>query len=48
MQLFCLTAMEPHNSLDADSIRNEKVKVIEATQLADLDNLSACAIRGQY
>ncbi|MEY2979384.1 MAG: glucose-6-phosphate 1-dehydrogenase, partial [Cyanobacteriota bacterium] len=48
MQLFCLTAMEPPNSLDADSIRNEKVKVIEATQLADLDNLNACAIRGQY
>jgi glucose-6-phosphate 1-dehydrogenase len=48
MQLFCLTAMEPPNSLDADSIRNEKVKVIEATQLANLDNLDACAIRGQY
>ncbi|MFZ9736515.1 MAG: glucose-6-phosphate dehydrogenase [Prochlorotrichaceae cyanobacterium] len=48
MQLFCLTAMEPPNSLDADSIRNEKVKIIEATQLADLDNLNACAIRGQY
>ena len=48
MQLFCLTAMEPPNSLDADSIRNEKVKVIEATQLANLDDLSACAVRGQY
>lgn len=48
MQLFCLTAMEAPNSLDADSIRNEKVKVIEATELADLSNLSACAVRGQY
>ena len=48
MQLFCLTAMEAPNSLDADSIRNEKVKVIEATQLADLQNLEACAVRGQY
>ena len=27
MQLFCLTAMEPPNALNADSIRNEKVKV---------------------
>ncbi|MBD0269596.1 MAG: glucose-6-phosphate dehydrogenase (NADP(+)), partial [Cyanobacteria bacterium Co-bin8] len=35
MQLFCLTAMEPPNSLDADSIRNEKVKVIQATRLAN-------------
>ena len=48
MQLFCLTAMEPPNSLDADSIRNEKVKVVQATHLADPDHLESCAIRGQY
>lgn len=48
MQLFCLTAMEPPNSLDADSIRNEKVKVLQATHLADLGNLGASAVRGQY
>jgi len=48
MQLFCLTAMEPPNSLDADSIRNEKVKVLQATHLADLNNLGASATRGQY
>jgi glucose-6-phosphate 1-dehydrogenase len=27
--------MEPPNSVDADSLRNEKVKVIQATRLAD-------------
>ena len=48
MQLFCLTAMEPPNSLDADAIRNEKVKVIQATHLADLENLERSAVRGQY
>jgi glucose-6-phosphate 1-dehydrogenase len=48
MQLFCLTAMEPPNSLDADSIRNEKVKVVQATRLANLDDLDLCAVRGQY
>ncbi len=48
MQLFCLTAMEPPNSLDADAIRNEKVKVIQATHLADLENLDRSAVRGQY
>ncbi len=48
MQLFALTAMEPPNSLDADAIRNEKVKVIQATRLANLDDLSQCAVRGQY
>ncbi len=48
MQLFSLTAMEPPNSLDADSIRNEKVKVVQATRLADLEHLEYSAIRGQY
>ncbi len=48
MQLFTLTAMEPPNSLDADSIRNEKVKVLEATHLADIENLDLSATRGQY
>lgn len=48
MQLFSLTAMEPPNSLDADSIRNEKVKVVQATHLADVSNLDRCAVRGQY
>lgn len=48
MQLFCLTAMEPPNSLDADSIRNEKVKVLQATRLADLSDMNLSAIRGQY
>ncbi|MEB3281749.1 MAG: glucose-6-phosphate dehydrogenase [Lyngbya sp.] len=48
MQLFCLTAMEPPNSLEADSIRNEKVKVLQATHLADITNLEQSAVRGQY
>jgi glucose-6-phosphate 1-dehydrogenase len=48
MQVFCLTAMEPPNSLDADAIRTEKVKVLEATNLADLHNLELSAVRGQY
>lgn len=48
MQLFCLTAMEPPNALDADSIRTEKVKVIQATRLADVNHLENSAIRGQY
>ncbi|NJR65860.1 MAG: glucose-6-phosphate dehydrogenase [Leptolyngbyaceae cyanobacterium CRU_2_3] len=48
MQLFSLTAMEPPNSLDADSIRNEKVKVLQATHLSDIERLELSAIRGQY
>lgn len=48
MQLFAITAMEAPNSLDADSIRNEKTKVLQATHLADINNLERSAIRGQY
>jgi glucose-6-phosphate 1-dehydrogenase len=48
MQLFCFTAMEPPNSLDAESMRTEKVKVLQATHLADEHNLDLSAVRGQY
>ncbi len=48
LQLFCLTAMEAPNAVNADSIRNEKVKVLQATSLYDVHNLDNCAIRGQY
>jgi glucose-6-phosphate 1-dehydrogenase len=48
MQLFCLTAMEAPNALNADSIRSEKTKVLQATRLADVNNLDKSAIRGQY
>lgn len=48
MQLFCLIAMEPPSSLDADSIRNEKVKVLQTTHLADVRDIGVSAIRGQY
>ncbi|MGF1589970.1 MAG: glucose-6-phosphate dehydrogenase [Pleurocapsa sp.] len=48
MQLFAITAMEPPNALDADSIRSEKTKVLEATHIADSNNLEQSAVRGQY
>lgn len=48
MQIFCLTAMESPNALDADSIRTEKMKVLQATHLADQNNLEVSAVRGQY
>ena len=48
LQLLCLTAMEPPNALNANSIRTEKVKVLQATHLADTNNLERSAIRGQY
>ena len=40
MQLVCLVAMEPPNSLDADSLRDEKLKVLKALQPIDETNAS--------
>ncbi len=48
MQLLCLVAMEPPNSLDADSLRDEKLKVLKALQPIDESNASALTVRGQY
>ena len=47
MQLVSLVAMEPPLNFDADSIRNEKVKVVEAIRPFPKD-LSRYVIRGQY
>ena len=32
MQLLCLVAMEPPDSLDADALRDEKLKVLKALE----------------
>jgi len=44
LQLLMLTAMEPPSSFDADKLRNEKVKVLEAIRPLQPDD----AILGQY
>src|SRR5690606_18276770 len=48
MQIFCLVAMEPPVNLSAESIRDEKVKVLRAMRPLDLDAGPAVAVRGQY
>jgi glucose-6-phosphate 1-dehydrogenase len=48
MQIFAITAMEAPNSLDADSIRSEKTKVLQATRIADLNDLECSVVRAQY
>ncbi|HEX7125017.1 MAG TPA: glucose-6-phosphate dehydrogenase [Thermodesulfobacteriota bacterium] len=48
LQLLALTAMEPPVSLEADAVRNEKVKVLRAVRpLAGAAALAA-TVRGQY
>ena len=41
LQLLCLTAMEPPNSLDADDVRTEKIKVLKALKRFSADTVKA-------
>ena len=47
-QLFTLTAMEAPASLDAESIRDEKVKVLRSIATPSLDFLQKNVVRAQY
>lgn len=48
MQLMCLVAMEPPNSLKAESIRDEKVKIVRALRRIDSQSVNEKVVRGQY
>ncbi|PZR74884.1 MAG: glucose-6-phosphate dehydrogenase, partial [Chthoniobacterales bacterium] len=48
LQLLCLVAMEPPTDLRADSIRDEKVKVVRSLRHYDSDGVAKFAVRGQY
>jgi glucose-6-phosphate 1-dehydrogenase len=48
LQLLCLVAMEPPASLDPDSVRNEKVKVLRSLRPIDGRDIGKKTVRGQY
>ncbi|QDU64000.1 Glucose-6-phosphate 1-dehydrogenase [Planctomycetes bacterium Pan216] len=49
MQLVCLTAMEPPARMNAKSIRDEKVKVLQAVRVPQsLSEVEQSTVRGQY
>jgi glucose-6-phosphate 1-dehydrogenase len=48
LQLLCMVAMEPPNSLQADEIRAEKVKILRALSPITEDNVDELSVRGQY
>jgi glucose-6-phosphate 1-dehydrogenase len=48
MQLLSLVAMEPPTSLNASSIHDEKVKVLESIRPFPENRLDEIAVRGQY
>ena len=48
MQLLCLVAMEPPNSMEAGSIRDEKVKIVKALRPITEATVADHVVRGQY
>ncbi len=48
LQLLCLTAMEPPSSLEAEAVREEKLKVLRALRPVDAGNAARLTLRGQY
>src|SRR5438477_1853342 len=48
LQLLCLVAMEPPTDLSADSIRDEKVKVVRSLRRFSRGEIASAVVRGQY
>lgn len=48
LQLLTLTAMEPPVALDANAVRDEKVKVLRAVERFKPDTIERAVVRGQY
>ncbi len=48
LQLLCLTAMEPPNSLDGDDVRTEKIKVLKALKGFEAQTVKSNTVRAQY
>ncbi|MES2821926.1 MAG: glucose-6-phosphate dehydrogenase [Pseudomonadota bacterium] len=48
LQLLCLIAMDPPSDLSADSIRDEKVKVLKALAPITTEQFARQVVRGQY
>jgi glucose-6-phosphate 1-dehydrogenase len=48
LQLLCLVAMEPPNSISADAVRDEKLKVLKALKPITSANAGTVTVRGQY
>ncbi len=48
LQLLCLVAMEPPSAMEANALRDEKLKVLRALKPIDDSNVKALTVRGQY
>jgi len=48
LQMLCLVAMEPPASLDADAMRDEKVKVLRSLKPISQEHADRSVVRGRY
>ena len=48
LQLLCIVAMEPPTSLNADAVRDEKLKVLRSLRRFKLADIARDTVRGQY
>ncbi|WP_247682280.1 glucose-6-phosphate dehydrogenase, partial [Burkholderia sp. Tr-862] len=48
LQLLSIVAMEPPHSMDSDSVRDEKLRVLRALKAVDPRDIGKVAVRGQY
>jgi glucose-6-phosphate 1-dehydrogenase len=48
LQLLCLVAMEPPSSMDADAVRDEKLKILRSLKRIDPSHSEKMTVRGQY
>ncbi|KAF1712382.1 glucose-6-phosphate dehydrogenase [Pseudoxanthomonas kalamensis DSM 18571] len=48
LQLLCMVAMEPPATLDANAVRDEKLKVLRSLKPIGRDEIAQATVRGQY
>ncbi len=48
LQVLAMAAMEPPVSLAAESIRDEKIKLLKSIRVPDPSQVAQCVVRGQY
>jgi glucose-6-phosphate 1-dehydrogenase len=48
LQLLCIVAMEPPSNIEADTMRDEKLKVLRALRPIAGEEVAASTVRGQY
>ena len=48
LQLMCLVAIEPPNILDANTVRDEKLKVLKSLRPIDVYSCKTHTVKGQY